>query len=316
MDDVIKIIAPNACYALIIPLLAGYLLDLLLGDPRWLPHPIIWFGNLIAFFEKRFNKGNHRKVKGALVTAGLVFFIWVSLWLISALLTQFALAFYLFSGIMVFYGLANRTLVTEVLAVNQKLDTEGLDAGRRQLGFIVGRDTTNLTENQVRIASLETLSENLSDGVVAPLFYYALGGIPLMFAYKMVNTLDSMIGYKNEKYKDFGLVAARTDDVLNYIPARITALLMVMVSFSWRGFTYILKYGNKHSSPNSGYPEAALAGILGCRFGGPNVYHGVLVRKPYIGVTDRQINKPDITKACTINLAVSFICVALIVFLY
>jgi len=221
--------------------------------------------------------------------------------------------FYPVATLMVFYGLANHSLISEGLNVNRKLNREGLNAGRNQLRFIVGRDTSALSENQIRIAILETISENLSDGVVAPLFYYAFGGVPLMLMYKMVNTLDSMIGYKNERFKKFGMFAARMDDVANFVPARITAFLMVLITFSWRGASFVMKFGNKHSSPNSGYPEAALAGILNCRFGGPNVYHGNLVEKPFIGYNDRIITNHDIKKACFINIVVSFICIFMMV---
>jgi adenosylcobinamide-phosphate synthase len=197
------------------------------------------------------------------------------------------------------------------------LEKNGLEAGREQLSYIVGRETRTLNEQQIRTAVLETLAENLSDGVIAPLFFYALGGVPAMLAYKMANTLDSMIGYKSEKYRNFGWFAARFDDIINFIPARITALLMVVLSFSWRGLAYIFRYGNQHSSPNAGYPEAALAGILNCRFGGPNVYHGTLVEKPYIGKNDREITDRDFYKACFLNFCtclvfVGSICVAVI----
>jgi adenosylcobinamide-phosphate synthase len=217
---------------------------------------------------------------------------------------------------MVFYGLANRSLIAEALKVNRKLKHEGLEAARKQLSFIVGRETSGLSENKVRIAIMETVSENLSDGVIAPLCYYAIGGIPLMLTYKMVNTLDSMIGYKNEHFKDFGMFAARMDDVLNYIPARVTALLMVLITASGRGFSFILKYGNKHSSPNSGFPEAALAGILNCRFGGPNAYGGKIVDKPFIGHNNRVITSADIKKACLVNILVSLVLIAIFLLYY
>jgi adenosylcobinamide-phosphate synthase len=165
----------------------------------------------------------------------------------------------------------------------------------------------------VRTAVLETLAENLSDGVIAPLFFYAVGGVPAMLAYKMVNTLDSMIGYKNERYKDFGWFAARLDDVLNFLPARITSFLMVFVTFSWRGLKFTFKYGRQHASPNSGYPEAALAGILNCRLGGPNYYSGKLVVKPYIGDNNRTVSDTDVYKACVINFASVIFFILLIV---
>jgi adenosylcobinamide-phosphate synthase len=156
----------------------------------------------------------------------------------------------------------------------------------------------------------------LSDGVVAPLFYYAVGGLPTMMTYKMINTLDSMIGYKNERYLQFGKFAARLDDVANLIPARLTAFLMVMVTCSKRGLLFILKYGRQHSSPNSGYPESALAGILNCRFGGPNTYQGKLVEKPYIGCESRTIEHKEFQKVMYINHSVTFLSILLISIIY
>lgn len=295
------------------PLIIGYLLDLLIGDPYRIPHPIKLFGNAISFAEKHFNRGAYLRLKGSLVAGALVLLVFFVFFLIDRLTAPNVWLHHVVVAVLVFYGLANRCLVDEALRVEHQLTQHGLEAGRKQLSFIVGRDTRNLDANSIRTAVLETLSENLSDGVIAPLFYYALGGVPLMFAYKMVNTLDSMVGYKNERYLRFGWFSARLDDLLNFIPARITALLMVLVAFSWRGVTFVFKYGHKHASPNSGYPESALAGILNCRFGGPNVYHGVLVSKPYIGHNQRDITRADIRKACAINLVVSLVAVGVIV---
>jgi adenosylcobinamide-phosphate synthase len=217
--------------------------------------------------------------------------------------------FIVLASIGVFYGLANRSLIHEANKVILALEKNGLGAGREQLSYIVGRETRTLNEQQIRTAVLETLAENLSDGVIAPLFFYALGGVPAMMAYKMANTLDSMIGYKSERFRQFGWFAARFDDLLNIIPSRLTALLMVTLSFSPRGLAYVFRYGHRHSSPNAGYPEAALAGILNCRFGGPNVYHGTLVEKPYIGKTPRVITNTDLYKTCILNF---FICLVMI----
>ena len=179
-----------------------------------------------------------------------------------------------------------------------------LEEGRKQVARIVGRDTSELSAQEVRTAALETLAENLSDGVIAPLFWYMLLGVPGMLAYKMVNTLDSMIGYRNERYRDFGCFAARLDDVANYIPARLTAFLMIL-AFPRGGFWNLLRfvgmYGNQHASPNSGYPEAALAGILNCRFGGPHHYFGEEVWKPYIGSNDRLLTTEDMKMAVSVN---------------
>ncbi|MDX9853672.1 MAG: adenosylcobinamide-phosphate synthase CbiB, partial [Tenuifilaceae bacterium] len=279
------------------PLILGYIFDLLIGDPYRMPHPIKLFGNVISFAEKRFSRGAYLRLKGSLVAGALVLLVFFVFFLIDRLTAPNVWLHHFVVAVLVFYGLANRCLVDEALRVEHQLTQHGLEAGRKQLSFIVGRDTRNLDANSIRTAVLETLSENLSDGVIAPLFYYALGGVPLMFAYKMVNTLDSMVGYKNERYLRFGWFSARLDDLLNFIPARITALLMVLVTFSWRGVAFVFKYGHKHTSPNSGYPESALAGILNCRFGGPNVYHGVLVSKPYIGHNQRDITRADIRKA-------------------
>ena len=294
------------------PLLLGFLLDALIGDPYKLPHPIRWFGNAISLAEKHLNRGSCLKLKGASMTVLLILSIWVILFFSLKFIRPFQTLSFIISSVLIFYGLANHSLIAEALKVKRKLSREGLEAGRKQLSYIVGRDTSKLNENQVRTAVLETLAENLSDGFIAPLFFYALGGIPLMFAYKMVNTLDSMIGYKNERYKNFGWFAARVDDVANFIPARITAFLMVLFTFSARGFKFIFLYGRKHASPNSGFPESALAGILDVRFGGPNVYHGQLVEKPYIGRTQREISKYDIYKACIINGATAVIGVGLV----
>ncbi len=301
---------------IIVPLIIGFILDAIFGDPVWLPHPIRLFGQLISFFEKRFNKNTNKQLKGAIVSVFLIGITWFSFWIFLKFISEFYILHLTILSVLVFYGIANRCLINESYKVIHKLNKEGLDAGRRQLSFIVGRDTKNLSENQVRIAVLETMAENLSDGVIAPLFYYAIGGVPLMFAYKMANTLDSMIGYKSEKYKDFGRFAAKLDDVLNYIPARLTALLMIVLSLSLRGLRFVFKYGNKHASPNAGYPEAALAGILNCRFGGPNIYHGKLIDKPYIGKNCREIKTGDFNKTVLVNFFSSLIMSFVIVFLY
>ena len=286
-------------------LFCGFILDALLGDPRWLPHPIVLFGNCISLGEKRLNSGSKRTLKGAFLSIFLILIVFAFFQLVFLTISKFQFFEFAFITIFSFYGLANRSLISEVLMVDSKLTNEGLDSGRKQLANIVGRETKNLTERNIRIAALETLSENLSDGVIAPMFYFALGGIPAMFAYKMINTLDSMIGYKNERVKYFGFFAAKIDDMANFIPSRITAFLIAIVSFKWRSFIFILKYGNKHSSPNSGYPESALAGVLDCRFGGSNLYQGQLVDKPYIGLNDREISTSDIHKAVRLNFKVS-----------
>lgn len=291
-----------------IPLLIGYLLDLTWGDPRWLPHPIRLFGTIISKVENVLNAGNFKLLKGTLFTLLLCILVFVCFFEIQHFLIKLNLvSYYIFTSIFIFYGLANKSLLQEGKEVFNELQHNGVEAGRKRLSWIVGRDTSALNENQIRTAVFETLSENLSDGVIAPLFYYAIGGLPAMMVYKMINTLDSMIGYKNEKYLLFGKFAAQLDDVANFIPARITSILMVLVTFSKRGLKFIFKYGKKHASPNSGYPEAALAGILNCRFGGSNIYHGKLVHKPYIGNEPRMIEHKEFYKVFYINHSVTFV---------
>lgn len=282
----------------LIPLLAGWLLDRLLGDPAWLPHPIVMFGKMISFFEHRFNCGRNRKLKGALTAIGLISVVFA---VTALVLSQLPLVPKLIvETIGVFYCLAGTTLIKEVKDVSSALNVS-LESGRRQVARIVGRDTENLSEQEVRAAALETLAENLSDGVIAPIFWYALLGLPGMMAYKMVNTLDSMIGYRNERYKDFGYVAARIDDIANYIPARLTALLMMVSAGCLSKWKNVEKYGSAHASPNSGWPEAALATILDCRFGGTHDYFGEAVEKPYIGDNPRPLTPEDTVKAVAVN---------------
>lgn len=226
------------------------------------------------------------------------------------------LVFCIVASVFVFYGLANHSLIQEGKEVIDTLKKQGVEAGRRRLSWIVGRDTSELSSREVYTAVLETMAENLSDGVVAPLFYYALGGFPAMMAYKMVNTLDSMIGYKDERYRQFGCLAARLDDVLNYIPARLTALFMALVAYRPGLFRFIARYCYMHASPNSGFPESAMAGILDCRFGGAHVYHGLLVEKPYIGDNDREISYADFRIAVRVNHRVTLFTVVSIVAVY
>ena len=296
----------------VISLLIGWLLDLLLGDPAWLPHPVVGFGKMIASGEHRLNKGNHRKLKGALLTVCLILLVFGFVWVIRHLLGIFVP---FFDVIAIFFCLAGTTLIREVREVFLAVD-RSLDEGRKQVARIVGRDTSELSAQEVRTAALETLAENLSDGVIAPLFWLTIGGVPAMVAYKMVNTLDSMIGYRTERYKDFGCWAAHIDDVANYIPARITALLMVIAAGKPQLIGFVWRNGRNHASPNSGYPEAALAGILDCRFGGPHYYFGELFDKPYIGENARELTTADMQKAVRINRTAEVLAIVIITVIY
>ena len=285
----------------ILPLLIGWLLDLLLGDPAWLPHPVVGFGKLISRGEHRLNQGSHRMLKGALMAIVLILLVFFVTWYLRHLLLSVSdVSVIIFDTIIVFYCLAGTTLIREVRAVFHALGSS-LEEGRQQVARIVGRDTSELSAQEVRTAALETLAENLSDGVIAPLFWFALLGTPGILAYKMVNTLDSMIGYKTERYKDFGCWAAHIDDVANYIPARLTALLMVIAAGKPQLIGFVWRNGRNHASPNSGYPEAALAGILNCRFGGPHYYFGQLFDKPYIGEQERLLTTDDMKKSVRVN---------------
>ena len=307
---------------LFLPLMIGWGLDLCLGDPQWMPHPVVGFGKLIAWGEKRFNQGTHRKLKGtmlAIFLVALVLFLTgiIDLILLLAISEEPAaiLLYIVLHSLIIFWCLAGTTLIREVRQTFLAVD-RSLEEGRKQVARIVGRDTTELSAQEIRTAALETLSENLSDGVIAPLFWLAIGGVSGMLAYKMVNTLDSMIGYKTDRYKDFGCFAARLDDVANFVPARLTAFLMVLVSGKLSLLKFVAKYGRKHASPNSGYPEAALAGILNCRFGGPHTYFGQLFDKPFIGESDRPLTTEDMRVAIRINRRVECLVILLPFILY
>lgn len=314
-------IAFLSSHSLLFILLGGWMLDLLLGDPARLPHPVVYMGKWIGFWEHRLNKGKHRKAKGAIFaifSIMMVFGIFFALWQLPEWLKFSALSHTLSDGspsalsslllsihgiffcLMVFFCLAGHTLRKEVRMVFEAVD-ESLDKGRKQVARIVGRDTQQLSAQEVRTAALETLAENLSDGVIAPLFWFALLGVPGMLAYKMVNTLDSMIGYQNERYKDFGCWAAHIDDIANYIPARITAIIMLLANALMRLsifslpnlFAFVWRNARNHASPNSGWPEAALAAILDCRFGGTHNYFGKAFYKPHIGTNPRPLTTED-----------------------
>ena len=306
-------------------LLIGWVLDLLFGDPQCLPHPVVGFGRMISWGEHRLNKGAHRQLKGAILAITLILLIFIATFLLRYLFSKLPSPFgegmgvrLLFDIIIIFYCLAGTTLIREVRNVFLALD-RSLEEGREQVARIVGRDTSELSAQEVRTAALETLAENLSDGVIAPLFWLALLGTPGMLTYKMVNTLDSMIGYRTERYKDFGCWAARIDDVANYIPARLTALLMALphaiLYFDFSIFNFIKKNGKNHASPNSGYPEAALAGILDCRFGGPHYYFGELFDKPYIGENDRELTTADMKKSIRVNRFAELLMVIIVFFI-
>ena len=316
MDINYQVITSNP--SLLVPLssfLIGWLLDRLFGDPERLPHPVVLFGKMIAKGERMLNLGKWRVLKGALLAVMLISVVVFATW--TMIVVADKVNIYLgmaMRAILVFYCLAGTTLIREVRQVFYAIDSS-LDEGRQQVARIVGRDTSELTDEEVRKAALETLAENLNDGVIAPLFWLAIGGVPAMMGYKMVNTLDSMIAYHSPRYLKFGKAAARIDDIANYIPARLTALLMLIAARRLNLVSFVMKYGPCHASPNSGWPEATLAGILGCRFGGPHKYFGETFDKPYIGNQDKPLTREDMEKAVRINRTAETLGVIIIILL-
>ena len=286
-------------------LILAFLLDLAIGDPRWLPHPVRMIGKAITHAENSLRaifRERGEKAAGILLVVLIVIPSALTALTIVTLLKQATAGPLMLISKAVMIYFAGTTIALRELLSSANQVTESVRAGlladaRRNLSMIVGRDTAELSEDGVLRATIETLSENLSDGVIAPVFYIAIGGLPLAIAYKAINTLDSMVGYKNEKYIRFGWASARLDDIANYIPARLSGLLIVIAAFlvclfreplnSFRithhSLRIMLRDGRNHTSPNSGMPEAAMAGALGVRLGGPSTYGGIVVEKPYIG---------------------------------
>lgn len=272
-------------------IVAAFALDLIIGDPAWLPHPVVIIGKLTSFSESLLNKGGKifRRVGGILLVLLIVAMAAIIPYLLLSSLAKLSLQLSIIVNIFLCsLTIATKGLRQAALEVLHPLQKGNLDQARRMLARIVGRDTENLDKAGIIKATIESVAENCSDGIVAPLFYLALGGAPLAYAYKAINTLDSMIGYKNERYLHFGWAAARLDDAANFIPARITGLLFTIASLllgkSWKNsFRMLLRDGKKHDSPNAGYPEAAMAGALGVQLGGPSVYQGEMEMKPYLG---------------------------------
>ena len=291
-------------------------LDFIVGDPRWGPHPVVIMGKGINCLERvirmYFSHGHLKK-------GGVI------LWFIVVLTTYFvtwgiiagSLRIHFLLGPVVTVLLASLTLAIRSLYQESKLVMDHLNAGhieeaRRSLSMIVGRDTANLDEAEILRAVVETVSENLSDGIVAPMFYLTVGGLPLAMTYKAVNTLDSMVGYKDSEYRDIGCFSAKMDDVLNWVPARITGFIIVIASFilrfNWRdSWRIVLRDGRNHPSPNSGISEAAVAGALGIQLGGKTSYFGKITGKPTIGNRTKATNKKDVKKTWAIMFTSSLL---------
>ena len=314
------------CYH-IIAFIAGFVLDLLIGDPHFIPHPVRLIGSLISFLDKRLNseagynssenEANLTKYKRGVLLAFTVIF---ATFAVSVIILVAAYSINLYAGViaeavMTWQILATKCLRVESMRVHDALSTDGVDAGRRAVSMIVGRDTSVLDEAGVTRAAVETIAENTSDGVIAPMLYTAIGGPVLGFVYKAVNTMDSMLGYKNDKYMYFGRFAARLDDVVNFIPARISAYLMIIAAFiggrqfDGRNAYRIFKRDRfNHASPNSAQTESVCAGALRVQLAGDAVYFGKLVKKKYIGDRLREIEYEDIKRANRLMYITAFLC--------
>src|SRR2546426_6390663 len=270
---------------------SGFLLDLAIGDPRWFPHPVVMMGKAISWGEKLLWSGEPRRdfLAGMALTLAVVgpsaAIAWAAVLLVSLLPSAVAFMAVTF---LASTAIATRGLLVAAARIEEPLRAGDIVQARQQLSHIVGRETHNLNQDKVLRAGLESLAESTCDGIVAPLFYLFLGGIPLAIAYKAINTLDSMIGYRTERYFYFGKFAARLDDLANYIPARLTALFIVVAALAARlnparAFQTVRRDHANHLSPNAGYPEAALAGAFGIRLGGPSLYFGEEIYRPYMG---------------------------------
>ncbi|MGL5417012.1 MAG: adenosylcobinamide-phosphate synthase CbiB [Clostridium sp.] len=296
-------------------LLLGFILDQFIGDPENPYHPVRFIGSLGMGLEKIFRK----LFRNALKFAGLL--TWITTILISYFITLAIVGIcqrtniylgIIVNGIIIYFCIASKGLIVEGLKVIKELKNNNIEEARKKLSYIVGRDTNDLDEESIIRAVIETVAENMSDGIIAPLLFIGLGGAPLGIVYKAVNTCDSMFGYKNDKYKDFGFFPAKLDDVFNYIPARITGYLIVIASFLL-GLDYKSAYKiykrdkNNHSSPNSAHPEASIAGMLGVQLGGDNYYFGKLVKKQTIGNKNKKIKIKDLYNVNKVLIIVSYL---------
>lgn len=306
--------------SIILKIWIAYLLDLILGDPYWFPHPVRFIGKYITFIENKIYSLKNKKVWGG-VLAFIVIFSTVVLSYYIARISEFLEIFFLYTT------LATKSLGAEGIKVYKILKSGDLQKAQKELSYLVSRDTGEMDEIQVVRSTMETIAENSVDGIIAPMFYAFLGSfividgvsmaLPLAMGYKAVNTLDSMVGYKNDKYIDFGMVSAKVDDFFNFIPARLSGLIIIPIA------TFLLGMGIKkplkiffrdrknHSSPNSGHPEAVFAGAIGVQFGGKTKYFGKYFEKPTIGDKSKEFECEDIKKCYKIMFMTSFVGIVL-----
>jgi len=288
--------------------LIAYLIDLVFGEfeklkfSTYITHPIILMGNFIKWFEKRFYKDSVSR--GGLLTISLVSVVFVITYILSLIDNVFVQGF-----------LASFTLASKMLydSVRDIVSSDDLEVKKQKISYLVSRDTSSMNNSDVNKAAVETYGENLSDGVIAPLFYLICFGIVGAYVYKAINTLDSMVGYRNEKYEKYGKVSAIMDDIVNYIPARITAVLIALFFFSKKALKEFGKYGKKHDSLNAGLPISAIALGLGVKLGGPTSYFGKVKDKPYFGEGREHIENSDVLKAVSIKYKLDILVITVLI---
>lgn len=307
-----------------IAIISAYLLDLIMGDPRWFPHPVRGIGRLITFLERKLRTDRKTyllRIKGvalAIIVVGVcAFSTYTLLYSLKRITPVLEIAVWILLG---YTSLACGDLFSHAKAILKKLENKDMEEARKKLSLIVGRDTSNLSEGKIITATIESIAESSNDGIIAPLFYLILGGPVLALSYKAINTLDSMVGHRDEKYRDFGWFSARLDDVANFIPARITGILIatssLLLGYGFQNsFKMMHRDGQKHPSPNSGISEAAMAGALGVQLGGPSKYGGKLLVKPYIGEEKNSVQPVLINKALNVTFLASTIMVIIGAFL-
>lgn len=290
-----------------IDIVMAVIIDFILGDPISFPHPVKLMGRIISgeekWVRKNFKSDKGLKVGGFIIAIFNIFIAYFIPFILLKSLKKYEIAYHIVNIYLIYTCIAARCLHKEAMKVYKGLDV-GIKEARKRLSYIVGRDTENLTEEEIIKADVETVAENTSDGVIAPLFFIMILGAPAGMCYKMVNTMDSMLGYKNEKYIDLGFFPAQIDDVFNFIPARLTGVLMCLSSafrFDMKtGFKIMIRDRKNHKSPNSAYPEGAVAGLLNIQLGGSSRYFGKIIEKPTIGDEIRKVERDDIKKTIEI----------------
>ncbi len=285
-------------------IISAFILDLILGDPRSVTHPVIFIGKMIERLERILRKAGKDRTAGILLVIIVVFITFFVTWGLSSISV-------IIEVILMYTVFAVKSLAGEANNIYNSLKESNIGKARKEISYLVSRDTENMNKDDIIRATVETVAENIVDGVTAPMFYLFAGGVPLAMTYKAVNTMDSMVGYKNEKYLHFGWAAARLDDVLNFIPARITAFVLIPLAAVLTGkdaagsLKVLIRDRYNHSSPNSGHSEAAAAGALGYQIGGPTSYFGEVHHKPFIGDKTRELTEEDIADTIKLMYATS-----------